>query len=339
MKILVIHCGGTISCVSENGMLTPKGDISEYFKKIDGADFTHRYIAPFLSEHLDLARMLAIARAVRNGINDGFDGIIVTHGSDTVAYTSAFLSYIFGTKSIPIVTVCADLPLSDPASTGHCALRGACASIMHGGLHGVLSCCGLHGGFAELHRGSRILRHRSYETPLTSTPCCLASVSFEDAADASLNLDPGYSELDDAPELDFLADLEKLANVPSESPVFCISAVPGMRYPLPPDGTRAVILNSYHSGTLDTQSVSLRTFAHHCMERGIKVFVDGIGANADYQSMEAYQNLGFIRMPQLSSPIAMYIKLWLLLLFTDGCDTALVYKSRGGDTIPCIQSV
>ena len=49
---------------------------------------------------------------------ENYEGIIVTTGTDTLAYSSAALGYAFGELSVPMVTVSANYPLSDERSNG-----------------------------------------------------------------------------------------------------------------------------------------------------------------------------------------------------------------------------
>ena len=174
MEILVLHTGGTIACEQTNGSLAPSANITPILKEIakefKGLRFTQKRITPFLSECLNGNHLTKIATELQKALNKGsYVGAIVTHGSDTIAYTSAFLSYIFGASSLPIVTVCADLPLSDKNSSGHLNLRAATALILSNQACGVFSVYKDTDSSAIIHRGSRLLRHRAYESQLTST--------------------------------------------------------------------------------------------------------------------------------------------------------------------------
>ena len=332
MKILVLHCGGTISCKEINGALTPSLDIEPEFSAIKSqlgsVSFRHRRIKPFLSEYLNGSHITRIAKEVGSALSSGrYGGIIVTHGSDTVAYTSAALGYIFGNACAPIVTVCADLPLSDPHSSGHVNLRAAAALIAYGGVKGVFSVYRENETCATVHRATRLLRHRSYETPLTSSGEPFGRLDLTANKEAMLIRSPLYREKSDGME-NLKAELKKI------SPVIHISVYPGMRYPSLPRGCKAVILGSYHSGTVDTESPELKRFARRCKRAGVPIFVDGTGATADYESMLAYNELGIRRLPPLSSPVAMYMKLWLFAASGVSALTGAIERSLGGDIIP-----
>lgn len=332
MNVLVIHTGGTISCQSVNGVLTPSGNVAPYFKTLAkelkgyaSVRFTHKKLPPILSETLNGSHLTRIAKEVKKGLeNKDVDGIIVTHGSDTVAYTTAFLSYILGSDCPPTVTVCADLPLTDPKSSGHVNLRAAVALIASGQARGVFSVYRDSDSSAIIHRGSRILRHRAYESELSSTSHAYGKVLLIAPENLKTVKNPLYSESEDG----IIFELPQLGK---SSQIMHVSVSPGMTLQPPTRSCKAVILGTYHSGTLDTSDRQTVKFAKQCKRLGIPVYVDGIGSNADYETMTAYPELGFKRLPPLTSPVAMYIKLWILLSKGEKDLDELLYRSCGGD--------
>ncbi len=325
MKILVIHLGGTISCDIINGVLSPVSDITGEFrriaKEVKDVRFYHRRRKPFLSEYLDGAHLTKIGNEVEKAITGNlYDGIILTHGSDTVAYTAAALSYAVGCSSIPVVLVCSELPLSDERSSAPINLRAAVSLIRSGVAKGVFTVYKNSDAEATVFRGSRLLNYRTYESALNCAGEAYGKVVFEKAERRIL----GIKQISNAPVIgNFIKNTNYRESSDSLSPlklklrkccpVLNLKVYPGMLYPHPPISCKAVILSSYHSGTVNTRSAEAVRFSKLCKLRKIPVFIDGIGANADYESMLAYDNLGFKRLPPLSSPVAMLIKAWLLI--------------------------
>lgn len=308
MKIFVLHCGGTISCESKNGVLSPSADIVPQFKRLasefPSVTFSHKRITPFLSEYLSGAQLNTITKEVKKAADsDKYSGIIVCHGSDTVFYTAAAIGYTLGLNSIPTVTVCADLPLSNERSSGHESLRAAVAVIVSGKARGALAVYP-SGSEVTVHRATRLLRHKTYENGLTSVGQPYGKVVTISPVNRIFIKNDDYSELRD--ELSPFTQSFK-----RRCPIMHLTVTPGMPYPHPPLLCRAVILGSYHSGTVDTQSRETVRFANECRRRGIPVYVDGTGGCADYESTVRFAELGFTRLPALTSPQAMYIKLWL----------------------------
>ena len=331
-RILVIHSGGTISCQKTNGVLSPSADISYVFKKIakkyPKLSFSHKRLRPFLSEHLDGTHVSRLIKEVKRALEgEKYSGIILTHGSDTLCYTAAALSLVLGNTTAPVVTVCADLPISEPLSSGHVNLEAATSLIFSEQASGVFSVYKESESVATVHRGSRILRHRAYEAPLSSAAEIYGKVDLNAPVGKALIKNPYYSEREDEIQI-IPTRLKRL------SPVMYVSVSPAMLFPAPPRGCKAVILGSYHSGTVDTSNPQLVKFTKICKKRGISIFVDGIGANADYESMARYASLGIMRLPPLCSPVAMYMKLWLLIAQGEKNLPDTLYKSVGADIVP-----
>lgn len=63
---------------------------------------------------------------------DGYDGIIVTHGTDTLTFTANYFSQIFCDIPVPLVLVSALLPLEDPESNGPDNFAAAVTFIRRG---------------------------------------------------------------------------------------------------------------------------------------------------------------------------------------------------------------
>ena len=120
------------------------------------ADFKGRVISSILSENMDSDSWQNLARAVVEEIEAGADGIIVTHGTDTMMYTAAALSFMIETP-VPIVLVgsqrSADRPSSDNAMNAICATLVAISDIAEVSvvMHGTTS-----DDVCEIHRGTKV---------------------------------------------------------------------------------------------------------------------------------------------------------------------------------------
>ena len=228
MKIFVLHCGGTISCETKNGVLTPSADIGPQFKRLSSefptVSFVHKRITPFLSEYLSGTQLNVITKEVKKAALSGkYAGIIVCHGSDTVFYTAAAIGYTLGLDSIPTVTVCADLPLSDEKSSGHENLRAAATVIVSGKASGALAVYP-DGNAVTVHRATRLLRHRAYESGLSSVGQPYGKVVTISPVNRIFIKNEDYSELKDE-----LAPFN--CGFKRRCPVMHLTVTPGMPYP------------------------------------------------------------------------------------------------------------
>ncbi|MGB9929948.1 MAG: Glu-tRNA(Gln) amidotransferase subunit GatD, partial [Methanosarcina sp.] len=120
------------------------------------ANFKGRVISSILSENMDTESWQNLARAIVEEIEAGADGIIVTHGTDTMMYTAAALSFMIETP-VPIVLVgsqrSADRPSSDNAMNAICAALVAISDIAEVSvvMHGTTS-----DDICEIHRGTKV---------------------------------------------------------------------------------------------------------------------------------------------------------------------------------------
>ena len=100
MKILVIFTGGTIGCVRKGEVLSPDNEqkymlTQMYLDKYGNVDFDTAEPYTVLSENLEGGHMNLLADCLQSYDLNSYDGIVVTHGTDTLQYTSAFLAYLF----------------------------------------------------------------------------------------------------------------------------------------------------------------------------------------------------------------------------------------------------
>ena len=124
-KILIISTGGTIASRIDyrTGAVTPTLDISELIAQIPElekiANIDYKVLMTKYSENIVPKDWLVIAKEIDKHASSDYAGIIVAHGTDTMQYTSAFLSFALKGYPIPIVLVgsqrSSDRPSSDAA--------------------------------------------------------------------------------------------------------------------------------------------------------------------------------------------------------------------------------
>ena len=105
-KILILATGGTIaSDVTENGLapeLTAADIVSGSLHNLQGCHIDCRDILALDSSNIQPEEWQVIAREIA-GSWQQYDGIVVTHGTDTMAYTASALSYMLRNIPIPVV--------------------------------------------------------------------------------------------------------------------------------------------------------------------------------------------------------------------------------------------
>ena len=121
MKVALIFTGGTIGTVeNDDGVrnLDNKNNSSilGYFRDTDVIVQKQPYLV--LSENLNGGHISSLIECVKDVLEEDHDGIIITHGTDTIQYTAAALSYAFGSKTVPIMVVSSNAPLDSEESNG-----------------------------------------------------------------------------------------------------------------------------------------------------------------------------------------------------------------------------
>lgn len=308
MKILVVFSGGTIGSAVKNGVISP--DKSNSYKLIEmyGRDSEIQFTAvqPFniLSENMNGKLLAQLYSCINSYDLSQFDGVIVAHGTDTLQYTSAYLSYSFGLCSTPIVLVSAAYPLDDERSNGFSNFCGAVELIRHGEGRGVfVSYKNSSSDFTLLHRASRILPHLPYDDSVFSMYKNSVYALYSDGDGLLIN--KHYAEQNDSIVISDCFELEE------KSDVMLLKAYVGAVLPEISHGTKAVLLEGYHSGTLNTDGSELKRFCHKAQNADIPVYLTGACDGFNYESKQFYDRLKINVLPQ-ASPIAMYMKLWML---------------------------
>jgi L-asparaginase len=138
-KILMIGTGGTIASGMTGEGLTPELSPEELMQYMPGvADICQVRCLPLFnidSTNMTPAHWLKTAEAVRENYGQ-FDGFVISHGTDTMAYTAAALSYLVQGSPKPIILTGAQKPINFDNTDSKVNLRDAficaCAENMHG---------------------------------------------------------------------------------------------------------------------------------------------------------------------------------------------------------------
>jgi L-asparaginase len=125
-KVRVISTGGTIAEGVSSGerrhqaaadMLRPLGDVLE-------AELSALDLFDVPSTFMTFEHMSDLSAMVRRASDEGMDGVVVTHGTDTLEETAYFLDLTAGV-AIPVVVTGAMLPPTLPGSDASANLRDA----------------------------------------------------------------------------------------------------------------------------------------------------------------------------------------------------------------------
>lgn len=128
--ILLLTTGGTIASRPTSEGLAPGMDGGTLIRRLTGLldsyKVTVRDILHLDSSNIQPEEWHLIARHVFAAASS-FDGVVITHGTDTMAYTSSVLSFMLPGLQIPVVLTGSQLPIEHPLSDGLENLRVAFA--------------------------------------------------------------------------------------------------------------------------------------------------------------------------------------------------------------------
>ncbi|GAA4857971.1 asparaginase [Paenibacillus vulneris] len=132
-KLLLLATGGTITAVQGEEGLAPGMDAEELVSFLQAKDQSVQLESKLLmnidSTNMQPESWVEIAKAVYENYPH-YDGFVITHGTDTMAYTSAALSYMLQNLSKPVVITGSQIPINykktDAKKNVMDAIRFAC---------------------------------------------------------------------------------------------------------------------------------------------------------------------------------------------------------------------
>jgi L-asparaginase len=169
LKIRILLTGGTIGIPTIDSVLS----ISDYdkaprllhdFKKErpdSNVEFSCETLFNVLSENMTISNWRQIYDSVKTLSKKDCDGIIITHGTDTLAYTAAFLSMMLTRTDVPVLLVSSNYPIDHEMSNGLFNLIAAVDFITNVGTKGVfVPFC--KNGKSAIHLGARMVASAAF---------------------------------------------------------------------------------------------------------------------------------------------------------------------------------
>jgi len=125
-KVAIISTGGTIASRVDyrTGAVRPALTASDLYSVVPElaniARIDTQILFSLFSENITPTHWTEIAKAVAKQISEGVDGVVIAHGTDTMGYTAAALSFALQNLPVPVILVgsqrSADRPSSDAAT-------------------------------------------------------------------------------------------------------------------------------------------------------------------------------------------------------------------------------
>ena len=279
-KILVVFTGGTIgSRKAENDVINVDEAIGysliEALYNTSKANIAFDTIQPIniLSENILPAHWEALNNAIAEQDPEKYIGIIMTHGTDTLPYTTAVFSYLFNNIALPVVFVSSNQCIGHPNSNGVENFTAAVQFIMGAKLPGVFSVHKNSSNRMIVYLGTRLLEADRLEDQYSS----FKNIDFGEMKNGCFI----YNSQRGNPPLDEFVKVNqsfKVKKVSIKNKVACIRPYPGLDYamfPLNEARPSAILHLLYHSSTacIEPKENSLVEFARMCRKQGIDLYL------------------------------------------------------------------
>ncbi|MDR1737079.1 MAG: asparaginase [Oscillospiraceae bacterium] len=267
-KIKIFFTGGTIGSRAEDGVTDLSDTRAISYKLLDNVPknartvFETETIYNVLSENTGMFHWEKLYRRVCDGLG-GCDGVIITHGTDTLAYTAPFLAFTLRHAEVPVLLVSSNYPLDDARTNGFENFRAAVDFILKTKLRGVYVPFSGNGE-TVIHLGARLVQPQAFHHGFSS----LRGVWFGRFKGGRFhrNPDPRNPTFEDVSR-----PATPLPAFRSGQDVMCIMPYPGIDYGLfdLARRARAVLHGLYHSGTANAD---VAEFAQRCAEKGVDFY-------------------------------------------------------------------
>ncbi len=306
MKILVIFTGGTIGSILHKGWISTDSDanytlLDRYRSETKDNDTQFDILSPctILSENLSEKELNLIIEAVCANLVKDYDGIIVTHGTDTIQFTAAAIENAVEGSAMPVVIVSSDYPLTDIRANGTENFIAAVELI-------------------KAKRGGGVYvayKNESEDKTLYHIPSRL--LSFAEASSALFSIDGEYGYYDGVARLNksnsnYSSGTKGVGAVQYiENPqILTVNAMPCDSFSYSLENVKIIIFRPYHSGTLNTGSDRLVAFCKKAKEKNIPMFLVNVLPEKNYESMRLFNELGIISLQNSAYP-AVFMRCWL----------------------------
>ena len=303
-KILLLTTGGTIASLPGGEGLEPqRSEVME--RELEQLrtyyEISVRDVMCLDSSNIRPEEWQTIAGAIYEN-RSGYDGIVASHGTDTMAYTASAVTFMLPNIDLPVVFTGSQLPLADMLSDGPENLRTAFA----------MAAAGHPGVFLafdrKVMRGCRAVKVRA------SGFSAFESINARYAArvtNRGLVVDPEMLPRITGPAR-FCPNLSKN--------VFLLKLTPGLNPAvfdmLAAMGYRGIVIEAFGLGGVTVLHKGLRGI-HRCLEDGISIVVT-TQCLYDSANLQVYQvgnkllELGVIQGRDMTSEAAMTKLMWAI---------------------------
>lgn len=253
-RILIVYTGGTIGMIEdpETKALKPFDftHLMENVPKVKMLDYeidNIQFNPPIDSSDMDVAHWQLMARSIADNYQN-YDGFVVLHGTDTMAYTASALSFMLGNLSKPVIITGSQLPIGEVRTDGEENLITALQIAADQDVNGVPTVREVAILFENyLWRGNRSTKRSADNFN------AFKSNNYPELAKIGLGISFNYDALSKTYHSQPIAPHYEL-----DSRVMSIDLFPGLnedilRYQLNTPGIRGIVLRTFGAGNGPTE--------------------------------------------------------------------------------------
>lgn len=307
MKILLFTTGGTIASVIDDGVIDvkPQGKLlvlNKYAEIDKDTEFSVLSPINILSENIKLSDFKTIVEEFKKIDFSLYDGVIVTHGSDTLAYTSSLLGLLFSNINKPVCVVAADKSLQDIRSNGMDNFIAG-VEIIKRKINGVFVPYRNADGVTYIHYAQQLFESDTLSDDFYSLGGAFAT--FKNGEFEVIK--KGEGKL-------YTIDIEK-ADLSFSKKIVQVMPYPDLDYSrIDVENIDAILHRTYHAGSVSISTDKGRDISvliDKCESENVPLYICGLkSGKANYYSMSSILDKGVKPLYDMA-PACAYMKLML----------------------------
>ena len=262
-RVLFVLTGGTISMKSgKGGVMRVKDEARDFIAEVPAlariADIETKALFRLDSADMQPEHWITLAREIHGALaSKKYDGIVVVHGTDTMAYTASALALLLGPVPKPVVLTGAQKPLVEARTDGR-------ENLINATLAATLAVPEVSVAFAaRVLRGVRTTKHSAWALDAFDSPNAppLVELGLGVSVGSHVRKPGKLAKLDDRIDKHVLA----VRVFPGLDPALVEGAIRV--------GVKGLVLQAYGTGTLPHLSGSLIPALDVARANGVPVLV------------------------------------------------------------------